>query len=159
MGLTSLESLPDFIAANRRNWRRAVHGLKGVPGVAVIEYDEEESNNYHYLVLEVDSSRAGLSRDVLVHILTKENVLARRHFYPGCHRWEPYRTRYPQHRAPLARTEEVASRVMQLPNGTSVAEQAVDDMCAVIRVAVENAAETMRRLSAAGASFSSGPSR
>jgi dTDP-4-amino-4,6-dideoxygalactose transaminase len=159
MGLTSLESLPDFVAANHRNWGRAVHNLKGVPGVEVIEYNERESNNYHYLVLEIDASRAGVSRDALVHILTKENVLARRHFYPGCHRWEPYHTLYPQNRARLPRTDEVASRVMQLPNGTSVSEHAIDEMCSVIRVVVENSAETARRLSAAGFPFGPASSR
>jgi len=150
MGLTSLDGLPDFIEANRRNWRRAAHDLKGVPGVEVIAYDENESNNYHYLVLEIEASRAGVSRDALVHILTKENVLARRHFYPGCHRWEPYRTLYPHPRAPLTGTEEVAARVMQLPNGTAVSEVAIDTMTSVIQLAVENAPETMRRLTAAG---------
>lgn len=159
MGLTSLESLPDFVAANHRNWGRAVHNLKGVPGVGVIDYDERELNNYHYLVLEIDASRAGVSRDALVHILTRENVLARRHFYPGCHRWEPYHTLYPQSRAQLPRTDEVASRVMQLPNGTSVSVHAIDEMCSVIRVAVENSAETARRLSAAGFPFGPGSSQ
>jgi hypothetical protein len=39
---------------------------------------------------------------------------------------------------------------MQLPNGTAVSEEAIDTMSSVIRLAVENAPETMRRLTAAG---------
>jgi dTDP-4-amino-4,6-dideoxygalactose transaminase len=149
MGLTSLESARDFVAANRRNWSRAVRSLSGVPGVSVIQYDESERHNYQYLVLEVDQSQAGVSRDALVHVLTGENVLARRHFYPGCHRWEPYLTRYPQPAGRLAQTERVAARVMLLPTGTAVSEAAIDGIGALIRLAVENGDEVTRRLEVA----------
>ena len=43
-------------------------------------------------------SVCGISRDELVQILQAENVLARRYFYPGCHRMEPYRSYYPHAR-------------------------------------------------------------
>ncbi len=151
MGLTSLEAAADVIAVNHRNWRRTAGNLAGLEGVSVIEYDEAERNNYHYLVLEIDEGRAGVSRDALVEVLTRENVLARRHFYPGCHRWEPYRTLYPQAGSALLQTERVAARVMLLPNGTAVSEGDVDTTCAVIRIVVENAGEVMRRFAAARA--------
>ena len=51
-----------------------------------------ERTNYQYIVLEVDELETGLTRDELVQVLIAENVLARRYFYPGCHRMEPYRS-------------------------------------------------------------------
>jgi len=150
MGLTSLESAEAFVAANRRNWARARAALAGVPGVSVIAYDEREAANYQYLVLEVDRARAGVGRDELARVLTAENVLARRHFFPGCHRWEPYRTLDPRSAERLPRTEQVAARVLQLPTGTAVSPEAIDAVSAVIRLGVERAGELMVRLAASG---------
>src|SRR5262249_53159246 len=64
MGLTGLESLDVFIAANRRNYRAYQEGLRDVPGIRLIKFDEAEQNNYQYVIIEVDEAVAGISRDV-----------------------------------------------------------------------------------------------
>jgi dTDP-4-amino-4,6-dideoxygalactose transaminase len=89
MGLTSLESLGDFVARNRRNHREYARRLEGVPGLSLRSYDTTERRTFNYVVVEVDASDAGLGRDELQRVLWAENVLARRYFYPGCHRMEP----------------------------------------------------------------------
>src|SRR5579864_7053352 len=83
MGLTSLESVEDFIDTNSRNHGAYCRGLDGIPGVRVMAYDRRERANYQYIVLEVDQRTAGLTRDELVEVLFAENVLARRYFFPG----------------------------------------------------------------------------
>src|SRR6266446_3292396 len=83
MGLTNLESLPIFLAANYRNYTAYRQGLDGVPGVRMLQYETSERRNYQYIVLEIDESQALLTRDQLRDILWAENVLARRYFYPG----------------------------------------------------------------------------
>jgi dTDP-4-amino-4,6-dideoxygalactose transaminase len=80
MGLTGLESLEEFVHANRRNYRAYQTELDNLPGIRQICYDEAEQNNYQYIIVEVDETAAGLSRDMLVEILQAENVLARRYF-------------------------------------------------------------------------------
>ncbi|HVM48660.1 MAG TPA: DegT/DnrJ/EryC1/StrS family aminotransferase, partial [Candidatus Acidoferrum sp.] len=95
MGLTELESMDGFVGANRRNYQAYRSGLEGIPGVTLVSYDEMERCNFHYIVLEVDEA-AGLERDLLVQALHAENVLARRYFFPGCHRMEPYLSCFPQ---------------------------------------------------------------
>jgi dTDP-4-amino-4,6-dideoxygalactose transaminase len=95
MGLCSLEALEEFIDCNRRNYHAYRENLTGVPGLGLRTYDEREANNFQYIVIEVDADKAGISRDELVVILHKENIRARRYFYPGCHRMEPYRSYYP----------------------------------------------------------------
>ena len=101
MGLTSLESLEEFIAANYRNYKQYQQQLRNVAGVRLLHYDEMQRCNYQYLVLEIDEATTLLSRDQIQKILLAENILARRYFYPGCHRMEPYRSLFPQCR-PLA---------------------------------------------------------
>jgi dTDP-4-amino-4,6-dideoxygalactose transaminase len=149
MGLTSLESLPEFIEMNRRNYESYRQELANLPGIEVFPYDRSEQNNYQYVVCEVDKQRVGLTRDQLVAILIAENVLARRYFYPGCHRMEPYRSYFPMAGLVLPETENLCQRVMVLPNGTAIDESALARICSIIRIAVANASELEPHLAGA----------
>jgi dTDP-4-amino-4,6-dideoxygalactose transaminase len=149
MGLSSLERVDEIIEVNRRHQARYRDGLRDVPGVSVLTYDPRERSNLQYVVLEVDESRAGLDRDALVRLLHAENVLARRYFHPGVHEMEPYRSRDPHAGERLPQTTRLCRRVMTLPNGTAVTEADVDTVCALVRFAVEHAAELRGPLAAA----------
>lgn len=139
MGLTSLECVDEFMQTNRRNHDAYRRGLDGIPGVGLMHYDESERANYQYIVVEVDEREAGLTRDALVEVLFAENVLARRYFFPGCHRMEPYRSYFPHASLVLPETEKLCRRVMVLPNGTSIDEPATSRICNIIRTAVSGA--------------------
>lgn len=133
MGLTSLESLDDFIRVNYENYLAYSRGLEDIPGVQLIRYTEQEKNNYQYVVIEIDEEAAGLSRDMLVKILHAENILARRYFYPGCHQMEPYRSYFPNASLLLPETERLTQKVLQLPTGTAVGKAEIDQICELIR--------------------------
>lgn len=146
MGLTGLESFESFVAANRRNHERYRAELSGVPGLELIGYDEADSPNYGYVVLEVDEAAAGLARDTLYRCLHAENVLARRYFYPGCHRMEPYRSLFPHASLLLPETEALVRRILVLPTGVAVTEADVSGVCSLLRFLIANAAEVRSRL-------------
>jgi dTDP-4-amino-4,6-dideoxygalactose transaminase len=153
MGLTSLESVDEFVATNRHNYQAYRRELDGIPGITLMAYDESERTNYQYIVVEVDEQDAGLGRDELVQVLTAENVLARRYFFPGCHRMEPYRSYFPHAALLLPETEKLCRRVMVLPNGTSVDEGAISQIGQVMRTAVSNAAAVRARLAGSESSL------
>ena len=120
MGLTSLESLADFIACNRTNYQCYQEALRGLPGMRLLRQAEDDATwNHHYVVVEADAEACGLTRDMLLRVLHAEGVLARRYFYPGCHRVRAYASKDGP-RSDLAVTEDVADRVLQLPTGTAV---------------------------------------
>jgi len=146
MGLTALESLEEIIAVNRRNYELYRAGLAELPGIRLVAYDPAQKNNYQYIVLVVDSAEVGISRDDLVRILHAENVIARRYFYPGCHRMEPYRSCCPQDGASLARTDLLSQSVISLPTGTAVAPETVQAICGIVRLVVAHRREVQRRL-------------
>jgi dTDP-4-amino-4,6-dideoxygalactose transaminase len=145
-GLTSLESLEEIRAVNLHNHRLYGDVLRNVPGISAVSYDENEWNNYQYVVLEVDEAEAGLSRDQLLAVLHAENVLSRRYFYPGCHRMEPYRSHFPHAHLLLPQTERLVQRVLQLPTGTNVSEEDVQTIGRIVRQAVTAAPEVRRAL-------------
>ena len=148
MGLSSLDAMERFICANRSNYEAYGSGLGGVAGVHPILYDEPGPCNYHYIVLEIDEDAAGLVRDELLRILWSENVLARRYFYPGCHRMKPYWDQSAGAEARLPETERLCSRVLCLPNGTAVGTEEIEKICHLIRFAAANADRIRARLGA-----------
>jgi dTDP-4-amino-4,6-dideoxygalactose transaminase len=139
MGLTSLESMHHFVHANHNRYSHYRQELAGVSGISLMRYDETACNNYQYIVLEVDEAVAGITRDQLIAVLTAENVLARRYFYPGCHRMEPYCTEDPEARLWLPQTEWLLERVICLPTGTAVTLHDISTICCLIRLAVSKA--------------------
>jgi dTDP-4-amino-4,6-dideoxygalactose transaminase len=133
MGLTNLESLEEFVAINRAHHRHYGEGLAGLPGISLMPYDESERCNYQYVVVEMDTAAAGISRDEMVTYLHSQGVIARRYFYPGCHRMEPYRTLFPEVSRRLPETERLTHRLFCLPTGSNVTSCNVDHVCRRIK--------------------------
>ena len=144
MGLTNLESIDDFIAINRRNHKKYAEELAGLKGVTVLSKRDQEKCNYQYFVLEIDADQTVVTRDELLKILYHENILARRYFYPGCHRMAPYNSQPSS--TSLPETERISERVLSLPTGTSISPADISTICGVIRTVVNNGREVSEKL-------------
>ena len=138
MGLVNLDAFDDTIKMNHANYEAYKAGLANVEGITLNRYDESEKCNFHYIVIEVNEEKAGISRDRLVDLLHRENVIARRYFYPGCHKMEPYKSLFPQAGLHLPQTEQLARRVICLPSGPEVSTDKVKDICKLIEFATGN---------------------
>lgn len=132
MGLVNLDALPQFVESNRRNHAAYAAALAGFDGVRLLQYEPANDPNYQYVVVEVDSA-FGASRDDVVAALQAENILARKYFWPGCHRMQPYRDLYPHAGLLLPNTESVAARVVVLPSGPSLPGGAIEVIAMVFR--------------------------
>jgi dTDP-4-amino-4,6-dideoxygalactose transaminase len=150
MGLTSLEDLPEFVASNRLKHDLYRERLSSLPGITLREPHPGDDSNFHYAIVEVAEEEIGLSRDELLTVLTAENVLARRYFYPGAHRMEPYRSRFPDAGARLPETERALGRVLALPAGAALDSGDVGRLCDLIGVATSDGAAVRERLQRAG---------
>lgn len=135
MGLANFDRLYDVVDVNERNYRAYKDAFCGISGVQLIAYDEASSNNFQYIVVEVtEKSRA--RRDEIVAALQAENVLARKYFWPGCHRMKPYRDLFPHAGLVLPNTEDVAGRVVVLPTGEDINESDIGFIASVFRCLV-----------------------
>ena len=146
MGLTGLESLDEFVEHNCRNYRQYRRELAGLPGIRMLAWNESERCNYQYVVAEIEEELTEISCDEFVRTLHAENILARRYFYPGCHRMEPYRSFFPHAGLMLPATERVAQRLLVLPTGTVIGESEISGICAVIRLIAANGRALRQRL-------------
>ena len=152
MGLNSIASMGTFVEINRRHYDQYKRQMAIVPGISLALYNEGEKNNYQYIALQVERETAGLSRDDLEKILWAENVLARRYFYPGCHRMEPYRSEQPTASTHLPNTQWLAERIICLPTGSAVTSNDVASICALLSFVIKNAAAVQERLAMSGSS-------
>ncbi|WP_020562140.1 DegT/DnrJ/EryC1/StrS family aminotransferase [Methylosarcina fibrata] len=132
MGLVNLHALDRVIDANLRNYRIYQRDLADLPGITLLSFDESERNNYQYVVMEV-GAECPVSRDQIIQALHAENILARKYFWPGCHKMQPYRELYPHAGLLLPNTEQVADRVVVLPTGTTVSEADAATICGILR--------------------------
>lgn len=139
MGLVNLDAIDRVIGANRANYDAYRAALAGIPGVKLIEYDPDERNNYQYVIAEV-APECAATRDAMVDALRAEHIMARRYFWPGCHRMEPYRSLFPHAGLVLPATERVAASVMVLPTGETMDAERIATVAQVIRTVVGSAA-------------------
>jgi dTDP-4-amino-4,6-dideoxygalactose transaminase len=151
-GLTGLEGIDEVVTANRRNYRQYRRQLGGLPGFGIMAYNEKERCNYQYVVIVIDERTVGISRDDLVRILREENVLARRYFFPGAHKMEPYRSYFPNAGILLPETERLAGQIISLPTGTSVDKEDITKVCELIKFMAANGKKISRMLAAVGPS-------
>jgi dTDP-4-amino-4,6-dideoxygalactose transaminase len=143
MGLTSLESMSHFVKANKRNYLQYRDHLAGIEGISLFEHAPGEMSNYQYVVVEIDPLSAGVTRDLILEVLRAENVMARRYFYPGCHRMDPYRSSSADS---LPATEQLTYRVLQLPTGTAVRTEDISRICDLIRFAIAHGPQLQQRM-------------
>lgn len=140
MGIANLQHLDEILQVNAANRQAYSEGLRDLIGLRLLAYDEGERNNNQYVVLEVfDDSE--VDRDELVRVLRAENIMARKYFWPSCHRMGPYRDEPPPGGFRLPATETVADRVIVLPTGMSVSPDDIKVITDIIRLVRMNSAE------------------
>lgn len=141
MGINGLDSLDDFIGINQRNYHVYKQEFSKLPGIELITYDENEKQNFQYIIVEIDEEKTGISRDRFVDILSAENILVRKYFHPGCHEMEPYRSKYTISNLSLPHTESLTKCVMSLPTGTAISANEIQKIGQLFGYVIENCDE------------------
>jgi dTDP-4-amino-4,6-dideoxygalactose transaminase len=135
------------VSVNKANYQKYKKELMNIPGIKLLQYNNKDKANYQFIVVLVEEEMFQLSRDDLYHILKTENIFARRYFYPGCHKMEPYRSYFPHAGLLLPQTEKLLEQVLCLPTGTAIHEKNILKICKVIRYIANNASFIREKLS------------
>lgn len=129
MGVSMFECIDQIANTNRENFEVYQAFLDGVPGLKLFSMELIDRSNWQYVVLEIDSSRFGRSRDEVLEALHAKNVFAKRYFYPGCHRMQPYRDDFNATGRMLPNTDLLCDRVLCLPTGTAIEIDEIHGVC------------------------------
>jgi dTDP-4-amino-4,6-dideoxygalactose transaminase len=132
MGLTSIEAMPEILEVNQRNYHAYRQRLDGNKDIGLLAYDERERNNFQYIVACLAPHIQPMLRDRIVATLHANNVIARKYFWPGCHKMEPYRTLQPDAGKHLPATEATGRRIIVLPTGQTVTEPMIAAICRIV---------------------------
>jgi dTDP-4-amino-4,6-dideoxygalactose transaminase len=144
MGLVNLDAIDGFVETNRRIHEAYRRALARVPNVRLLDVPAGESANHQYVVVEIEDGDDPQLRDAVLDALRGHNIMARRYFWPGCHRMQPYADRDPDAGARLPVTELVADRVLVLPTGTAMSPEQAEAVVAVIDEVVSGRASDRR---------------
>lgn len=146
MGLAGLENVESTIELNRTRFFQYSRQLESVDGVILKSASATGGGNFQYVVIEVDRRHCALSRDQVLALLQAERILARRYFYPGCHKMEPYRSEQSEHSHKLPHTETVSENVLVLPTGEKTDNMTIEKICDLIKFIVRDGARIAARL-------------
>ncbi len=138
-GLVNMDSLDELIRVNKAHFNTYAQRFVDLEGIDLFLYDDKEKYNYQYIAVRVDEKQAGISRDLLLKTLHAENILARRYFYPGCHKLAPYRDMPETRPVSLNNTETLAREILILPTGNAITQKDIHMICNTIKTALEQA--------------------
>ena len=135
MGLSLVEQIDELLERNASTWVCYADALRDVRGLQLMQMQDGYGSNYQYVVVVVQED-SPLTRDQLLNVLWQENVRARRYFFPGLHRMQPYAARED---VSLPNTEAAADHVLVLPAGATVTETEVRAVTGLLELALANA--------------------
>jgi dTDP-4-amino-4,6-dideoxygalactose transaminase len=131
MGVCNLRHLDDEIAKRKMVSERYWTNLSGLPGVRTFQPSAGVEYNYAYLPVTFDPDLFGASRDEVFEALAKNDIGARKYFYPLVSDYERYRSVYASERTPVA--QRAANTVLTLPLYADLTIENVDRICSIVK--------------------------
>ena len=130
MGLCNLRYIDKEIEKRKAVVERYRHNLLGVDGIKLCLDQENVESNYAYFPVVFDNYK--LNRDQIFDLLSKNNIIARKYFYPltnmfECYKYSGFTT---AENTPVAKF--IAERVLTLPLYSDLSFDDVDLICSII---------------------------
>ena len=132
--LASLKELDKNISHSKKIYIKYKSLLSNISNVRLLEFDATEQTSYKNIVIELLTSSL-ISRETLVSILNKENILARAHYSPPLHMKDH---EYKTITADMTNTEFAATRYINLPCGSRITTLDVERICCLIKDFINN---------------------
>lgn len=130
MGICNLRHVDDEIAKRKAVVEHYRKRLSGVEGIKLCDEQENVKHNYSYFPVVFDGYK--YTRDEVFELLAKQDIVARKYFYPLTNDIECYAD-YPTagaEKTPVAKY--LADRVLTLPMYADLALEDVDRICDII---------------------------
>ena len=133
LGILGLKIVREEIAKRKVISQTYLAGLAEVKGITTFDAPDEVSYNHSYFPILVDKNEYGMSRDELYEELRKNNIFARRYFYPLISNMPTYRDLPSARMKNLPVSNRVADQVLCLPIYGTLGKQNAQAVCDCIR--------------------------
>ena len=130
MGLCNLRHVDQWIGERRAVVMRYRERLSGVKGLRLCPEQEGVESNYAYFPVYFDAAEFGMDRNEVLEKLAKENIFARKYFYPLTSEFSVYQGRFLIQKTPVA--FDASRHVLTLPLYSELSVEDVDRICDVI---------------------------
>lgn len=130
MGICNLRHIEDNIASRKAIVERYKERLSGKEGIVICPAQEGVKTNYAYFPVVIDETKLNKTRNDIFTDLAKENIFARKYFYPLVQDYDCYKDKYSSDETPVA--QYVANRILTLPLYSELSLETVDKICDII---------------------------
>lgn len=131
MGLCNLRHIDHEIEKRKRVYGQYEERLRDIPGLRIPKKQEHVKYNYAYYPIVFDENVFGATRNEVFGKLEKENIFARKYFYPLTSMYDCFHGKYDAFETPVALY--VSKRVLTLPMYADLDEISVNRICNVIQ--------------------------
>jgi len=130
MGICNLRHIDEEIEKRRVVFERYVERLGNIEGLQLNAVQLEVKPNYAYFPVIFDEKVFGKSREEVFEALAKENIGARKYFYPLTNTFSAFHNKYDVTKTPVAL--HISKRVLTLPLYADLQPEDVDRICNII---------------------------
>lgn len=131
MGICNLRHIDEYIKGRKHVVELYQELLKNIPGIIYWKPQKGVQHNYAYFPILVKEEAYGMSRNQLFDILSDNNIVARKYFYPITNSFDAYKGLYNTGVTPIAL--KISSEVMTLPLYPDLADKQIIRICDIIR--------------------------
>lgn len=128
MGICNLRYVDTEILKRKAVIERYRARLENIEGIKLSPIQEGVKPNYAYFPVVFDNYK--YTRDEIFDKLGKENIIARKYFYPLINDYECYRDKYNSKDTPIAKY--ISDRILCLPMYADLELEVVDKICDII---------------------------
>ena len=130
MGICNLRHVDECIEKRRKIAERYDERLGNVHGLRIGHRREDVRNTYAYYPVYFDEREFGKSREQVYEDLKKQDIYARRYFYPAVNELTCYKSVFNLGNTPVA--ADVSRRILTLPMYEELRLEDVDRICDIV---------------------------
>lgn len=129
MGICNLRHIDEEISKRKKVVEEYRKRLSNIKGIKLSKIQENVQSNYAYFPV-VFEDKFGKTRDEVMDELVKNNIFARKYFYPLTPDFECYNMKYDSNTTPVAKY--ISDRVLTLPLFADLSLEVVNEICDII---------------------------
>lgn len=130
MGLCNLRHVDEEIEKRRKVHEKYVELLSGAKGIQLMKEQENVHPNYAYFPVVFHEKEFGASRNDVCEALKKDEIYARKYFYPLTNELDCFHGKYDANDTPVA--HYISGSVLTLPMYADLKMEEVERICNII---------------------------